>query len=542
LRGPRPAPGIAGLRAAATGAEMARLIERLEQAVAPLLACHARARVSFAEALAAHVRAAEALAASDDERGARRLWAGEDGEAAAAFIAEAIEAGGVLDEIAPVSYPALLDALITGRVVRPRYGTHPRLSIWGLLEARLQQADLMILAGLNEGTWPPEGETDPWMSRPMRAAFGLPAPERRIGLTAHDFAQAFNAPEVVLTRAERVDGTPTVPARWLVKLEKILTKFEIFLHGAAAEKLHWQAQLDAPATLDRTDRRPAPKPPLAARPRKLSVTQVETWMRDPYSVYARHVLRLREIDPIDAPPDRADYGIIIHRVLDDFGKAFPDALPADAFERLCALGHARFEATAIPPGVRAFWWPRFERIARWFVASEAERRVGLNSIASEVKGTLSLNGAAGPFELTAIADRIDRLADGTLRILDYKTGTAPRAKEIAAGFAPQLPLEAAIAAAGGFADIPAADVSALAFLRLTGSDPAGEVIPAARDKDPMTLAAEARAGLAALIAAFDRADTPYEARPAPAFAPRYSAYEHLARVKEWASADGEGEE
>ncbi len=549
LRGPRPAPGVDGLRAALSASkadkepDLELLVDRIEAAIAPMAAVCRPVLAPFAELVAAHVRMSEALAASDTESGAKRLWAGDDGETAAGFVAEAVEAASALGEIHTGSYAGLIDALLSGRVVRPRYGAHPRLFIWGLLEARLQQADLMILAGLNEGTWPPESEADPWMSRPMRKTFGLPPPERRIGLTAHDFAQAYAAPEVVLTRATRVDGTPTVAARWLVKLEKILSKFEILMEETdSAQWLHWQAWLDAPeaAPGPRPDRRPAPRPPAAARPRQLSVTQVETWMRDPYAVYARHILNLRELDPLDAAPDRADYGTIIHRILDDFVALYPKTLPADAYEKLCALGHDKFAERAIQPGVRAFWWPRFQRIARWFVESETERRVGLEEISSEVRGTLTFDGPAGPFKLTAVADRIDRMNDGRLRILDYKTGAAPKAREIAAGFAPQLPLEAAIAEAGGFERFGASEIAELAFLRLSGSDPAGETIPAAKDKDPATLAAEAHEGLTHLIAAFDRPETPYEARPRPDMAPRYSAYEHLARIKEWASgADGE---
>ncbi len=551
LRGPRPSPGTAGLRAAWSvskankDSEIEHLIDRIEAAIQPMALLAKQASAPFADLVAAHVRMSEALCASDTEHGAKRLWAGDDGETAAGFVAEAVEAAGALGDISPGSYAGLIEALLSGRVVRPRYGAHPRLFIWGLLEARLQHAGLMILAGLNEGTWPPESEADPWMSRPMRKAFGLPPPERRIGLTAHDFAQAYAAPEVVLTRATRVDGTPTVASRWLVKLEKILIKFGLVMEDAdSAQWLHWQAWLDAPTQPQgpRPDRRPAPRPPVSARPRELSVTQIETWMRDPYAVYARHILRLKELEPLDAPPDRADYGTIIHRILDDFIALHPKTLPDDAYDKLCALGLEKFAERSIPPGVRAFWWPRFQRIARWFVESEAERRVGLDEIASEERGSLNFDGPAGPFKLTAIADRIDRMSDGTLRILDYKTGAAPKAREIAAGFAPQLPLEAAIAAAGGFARFGASEVAELAFLRLSGSDPAGETIPAAKDKNPTMLAAEAHEGLTHLIAQFDRPDTPYEARPRPDMAPRYSAYEHLARVKEWApGADGEGE-
>ncbi len=545
LRGPRPAAGIAGVRAliGTEAPDLARLLDRFEQAAQPLVECFRVKALPLKDLVAAHVRFAEALAGSDEQRGADRLWIGDAGEAAAAFISEIIEAAPALGQVAPGAYAGLVEALIAGRAVRPRYGTHPRLFIWGLLEARLQHADLMILSGLNEGTWPPDAEADPWMSRPMRKAFGLPPAERRIGLTAHDFAQAFCSRDVVLTRASRVEGTPTVPARWLVKLDKLLAQHGIDLRGVgAAEWLQWQALLDQPPGKPRPIAPPSPRPPVAARPRRLSVTEIETWMRDPYAIYARRVLNLREIDPLDASPDRAEYGSFIHEILDDFTARFPDKLPADAYGQLCGLGRERFETEFARPGQRAFWWPRFERIARWFVDTEERRRQGAQVLKSEAKGRLEFDGPAGAFELNGVADRIDALADGTLRIIDYKTGAAPGAREVEGGFAPQLPLEAAIAAAGGFEGVKAAAVSELMFLRLTGSDPAGEEKPASKDKDAATLALEARAGLAALIANFDRADTPYEARPRPDVAPRYSAYEHLARIKEWASGGGgEGE-
>src|SRR5207247_10922809 len=118
-------------------------------------------------------------------------------------------------------WPALLGAMIATEMLRPRFGRHPRLSIWGPLEARLQRADLLVLGGLNEGTWPPSVETGPWLNRPMRTALGLPQPERRIGLSAQDFASALAAGRVLLTRAEREGGAPTVPSRWLARLDAL---------------------------------------------------------------------------------------------------------------------------------------------------------------------------------------------------------------------------------------------------------------------------------------------------------------------------------
>jgi len=261
-------------------------------------------------------------------------------------------------------------------------------------------------------------------------------------------------------------------------------------------------------------------------------------MRDPYAIYARHVLKLDPLAPLEQEPDAADYGTLIHRILDAFADMYPaelnGPLPDDAEEQLLELGQQRFESVMGHPGVWAFWWPRFQRIANWFVARERIARDDIRQIWSEVRGELDLEGPEGAFRLTAVADRVDHTPEGRLRIIDYKTGAAPSTREVKAGFAPQLPLEALIAAEGGFNDLPAAEVEALEYWRLRGSVPPGEIINIGDEVE--TLAEEAREGLLALIRVFDREDTPYEARPRPDQAPRYSDYEHLARVREWSVA------
>ena len=256
----------------------------------------------------------------------------------------------------------MLSELLAGQVARPRYGSHPRLAILGPLEARLYHADLMVLGGLNEGTWPAEAEAGPWLSRPMRAEFGLPPLERRIGLAAHDFAQAFSAPEVVLTRARRVAGAPAVPSRWLLRLNAFLAALGVTEALAPQQPwLAWARALDRPAGRPKPCDRPAPAPPADARPRKLSVTRVETWMRDPYALYAEQILRLRALDEIDAEASAAERGTAIHRALERFVEEFPEALPPDALERLVAIGEEVFEELKARPSVHAFWWPRFQR-------------------------------------------------------------------------------------------------------------------------------------------------------------------------------------
>jgi ATP-dependent helicase/nuclease subunit B len=542
LRGPRPALGIEGLLELVSDNrhDLRHMLEIIQDMSAVFRKVIALPQISLNDALIAHIAFVEALASTDVDSGRERLWTGDAGEAAGSFIAELMEVGNVLGNISAASYPALLEILMVSRIVRPSFGSHPRLAIWGLLEARLQHADLVILGGLNEGTWPPDVGSDPWMSRPMRKEFGLSSPERRIGLTAHDFQQAFCAPEVTITRSTRVDGAPTVPSRWLVRLDNFLSGLmgvENSILSGQNPWLYWQSMLDRPEGLPQSITPPKPKPPVEARPRQLSVTQVETWMRDPYAVYARHILGLRALPPIDSSPDAADYGSLIHNSLDEFSRLPPELLLENQLEKLIELGSKNFEPVLKYPSVWAFWWPRFLRIAEWYIDFEVNRRQEIISVHSEVYGELNIKGKVGLFKLTAKADRIDVLKDGGLRIIDYKTGMPPTKKEVAAGFAPQLPLEAAIAQEGRFFNITANRVNYLDYWRLGGGDPAGEEFSAGAF--PADLAAQAKDGLEALVRLFDDEKTPYEARPRPEAAPKYSDYEHLARVKEWSSSEGE---
>ncbi len=539
LRGPRPAAGFAGLRAALADqdAELDAWLAQLEALVAPqtaLLATEAR----LGELLAGHVAIAEALAATAEDPGAQRLWAGEAGEAAARFVAELAQAAETLPAIAGETYAALFDTLLAGQAVRPRHGRHPRLFIWGLLEARLQSADLIVLGGLNEGTWPPAPRPDPWLSRPMRASLGLPAPERRIGLTAHDFVQAASAPRVVLTRADKVDGTPTVPSRWLLRIQAFLAGRNVpWADPAALPWLYWQDQLDGPSHVSKPAAPPAPRPPLAARPRALAVTDIETWIRDPYALYAKRLLGLKPLLPIDADPGAAERGVMIHQALDHFLERHPAGLPENALDELLECGRQAFGEALARPGVLAFWWPRFERIAAWLVAQlEDLARAGRQPAAREVSGEFRLPDH--DFNIRAKADRIDRLDDGSLAIVDYKTGALPKARDIKSGTTPQLALEALIAAAGGFAGLEPAEVTLLSHWRLSGGDPAGEVSDV--KGDTAELLATTRQGIERLVAAYDDDATPYRAKPRPALAPRWADYDHLARVREWSGGDSAG--
>lgn len=541
LRGPRPAPGWDGLRNALEtrdsysklsdidAKKLAKTIQTLERLTAAMVDW-TKPKPPI-ERLRGLIAAAEALAATDEETGVARLWRGEAGEALSDFAHDTLQSFTGLPPVAAEDFSALMLELLSGVAVRPRFGKHPRLFIWGPLEARLQQADLLVLGSLNEGTWPAESAIDPWLNRPMRQGFGLPAPERKIGLSAHDFQQAMGAPRVLLTRAERVEGAPTVPSRWLLRLNAFLAcAGEGLPADARATERRLALTIDRPEIVQPATR-PMPRPGAARRPSKLSVTRVEAWRRNPYAIYARYILGLDALDPLDQDPGAADLGTAVHEALHDFTHKFPQALPADALAQLRAAGEAAFRPWLSRPNVWAFWQPRFQRIAAWWLEQERERRPLLRAIATELKGELVLPGVAPPFTLTARADRIDTQKDGALAIIDYKTGTVPKKEDIQLGFAPQLTLEAAMALSGAFDGIGGTQIAELAHWKLSGNRDGGTV--SSVKGDLMALAAAAKAGLIALVQEFGKEDAAYAATPDPAFAPSYDDYDHLARTAEW---------
>ncbi len=478
---------------------------------------------TFEEVLHIHRQMAEAL--STDDQGVCQLWKGATGEAARAFIKTLEDASSDFPPLSFADYPAFLDELFRGQSLRARPQKHPRLSILGPIEARLFHADVMILGGLNEGTWPPEIETDPWLNRSMRHDMGFPSPERRIGLSAHDFSQAFSNPKVYLTRALKVNGTPTLACRWLERLEIYLKAWGLSL-PQEPRVLDWVHNLDCPDKSD-PSAPPLPRPPVETRPRRLSVTQVETWMRDPYALYARSILSLSPLDPLNAPVDAADRGTLIHAALDQFFKICPNPHHDHALETLLFIGKTLFEAHEDDPSVRVFWKPRFHHLAKWFIETERLTRLPGTQTFTEVRGKMTLSTPQDPFECVAKADRIDLLPDGRLRIIDYKTGMPPTDLDVTLGFSPQLPLEGAIALHQGFEGISATSLESLQFWWLRGDLKGGVIktIPG----DPQELSLKALAGLERMILLFDRDTTPYPARPLPAKALKYNDYAHLAR-------------
>src|SRR5262249_25571586 len=423
------------------------------------------------------------------------------------LCAELIDAGRGLT-IGLADYPPFYRSLIADEVVRPRFPLHPRLFIWGPLEARLQQPDVVILGSLNEGVWPRPPESGPWLSTPMREKLGLNPPEQRIGLAAHDFAQALGAGTVYLTRALKVDGVPTVPSRWLQRLEALVTAAGLQNKTKPEQPwVAWARERDhAPAFAPATP--PKPSPPVAARPRKLSVTRIEKWIANPYEIFARDILRLEPFKPLGTEPDQALRGQIVHRALHDFAEAYPDTLPADIYAKLIGFADKAFAELGGSPRVEAFWRSAFHQFARWFAATEPGRRTFATRTHTEVNGALEL---ASGFQLTARADRIDIGEDGSVVIYDYKTGKPPLPGHVDELYAPQLPLESAIARQGGFGDLGKRLVRELRYIHASGRNDGGEERPAAKG-DAVELGERALAQLARLVERYDDPTMSYEVK------------------------------
>ena len=533
--------GKRGRRALSDGEHRAalRLVTDLEAAFAPLTELARGALPSPASRLAeAHATAAEKLA-RDASGSSSGLWQGDAGEALSVLLAELIDAGHGLPLTAE-DYPPFYRSLVGGEVVRPRAALHPRLFIWGPLEARLQQPDLVILGSLNEGIWPRHQETGPWLSRPMRETLGLSPPERRIGLAAHDFVQGLGAREVYLTRAHKVGGVQTVPSRWLQRLLALVKASGLEQKIEPAQPwLAWARERDRTEGFKPIEP-PKPCPPVSARPKQLSVTRIERWIANPYEIFARHILKLEPMQELGKEPDAAMRGQIVHRALQEFSRDFPNALPADIEAALMRIADVHFAKLGGSPLVKAFWRPQLRRFARWFAATEPNRRAEVTRILTEVGGALPVGA---DFTLTARADRIDVTGDGSVVIYDYKTGTLPVPKHVEEFYAPQLSLEGAIAEGGGFEGLEKASVSGLVYIQASGRDDGGEQRAAAKTA-PATLANEAIRRLSELVARYANPDMPYEVkrRRGPfARAYDYDDYEHLARVKEWLTQEAEEE-
>lgn len=442
LRGPRPAPGLDGLTEYLNSGDKRERIVRAP-AAAWWAAVHPRLQ-PIAAALAGEPKPLAGLIASLRETAQAlcgdTLWAGPAGRAAAELLtqveADAADGPALVD---PNSLASILTTLMDDVAVRPPQGGHPRLAIYGLIEGRLQTADLMILGGLNEGVWPGQPAPDPWLAPRIRIELGLPALDRRVGLAAHDLASALGAPEVLVTRARRDARSPTVPSRFWLRLEAMSGGMV-----RATEIEQWAGAIDTPDDFAPTPR-PAPVVPPTLRPKRISVTEVDRLKADPFSFYARRVLGLVPLDSVDADPSAAWRGTAVHAILEAWAKE-DDCVP----DRLRARAHAMLQDSRTHPMMRALWQPRLIEAIEWIVREmDQQADAGRRILDAETTGVITIAGV----ELRGTADRIDQLASGGLAIVDYKTGKAPSAAAVRAGYSQQLGLLGLIAERGGFGTI-----------------------------------------------------------------------------------------
>ena len=400
------------------------------------------------------------------------------------------------------------------------------------MEARVQTADLVILGGLNEGIWPSQPKPDPWLNRAMRNAIGLPAPDRQIGLSAHDFQHAIAQKHVIISRAERDGSAPTVASRWLTRLENLLSGLGepgkdalAAMQGRGAALVELADRIDRPTAEVPPEPRPSPAPPLDARPETISATAVERLVRDPYAIYASNILRLRPMDPPTRDPNAMDRGIALHEVMEAFVDRTRHGLPPDAVPAFLAVAEEVLRARVGWTTARHIWLARLARISTEIVADEARRRAQYTPLAQEISGRINIGGLVKPVVLTAKADRIDHDQFGQLAILDYKSSIPTEKQEKI--FSKQLPLEALIAQRGGFDGIGRGAVTGLELIGL-----GTEYKTRSLDMDALDLD-DIWTKFRDLLARFLQPTTGYTARMFPFREDEAGDYDHLARRGEW---------
>lgn len=522
-----------------------RFATAFREAIAPLIALRGEETREVCDYAAVVAQVLEALAR--DEKGrSRELYAEEPGRAFQEFLSGLVSAPRTGFDFPARELEDVVDALMAGVTVRPRGGLSARAFVWGTLEARLQSVDTVILGGLNEGTWPAGARNGAFLSRMMRRDIELDPPERRIGLAAHDFWMAMGARRVLLSRSTKEDGAPTIAARWVQRLNALagpqMTR-QLKERGAiyleAARRLEDTGRTEAA-------RRPEPKPPVEKRPTRYSVTDVETLMRDPYAIHAAKILKLEPLDPLMRSPDAKERGTLYHAVLSSFVQDGFDPIAETALDRLLDIARTLFDKEQLPAEIEAFWWPRMEAIATGYIDWERRRDADIAVRNAEIAGKIKVTGIE--VELVGKADRIDVMKDGSIEIIDFKTGTAPSVAQARSLLAPQMPLEGGMALRGGFEGLKNADrIHDLTYVRLREREvyPEGLAKPASKTAeaiDPMDLSIAAITKFEGLAAKYQKADTPFTSRFRPAYAGEFTGpYDHLARAREWAVAGGETE-
>lgn len=550
LRGPRPADGISGLKRRLSLLSLStqyhgtldRTLGLLDKNFDSLIKLRSGdySLGNFCQAL---LECAEIFSEHKDF-----LWAQPESDALSNFMAGVIGYSELIPLINLHIFSGVFSELISSENYRSHDEPHRRILILGQMESRLINRDLMVLGGMNEGTWPRDMGHDPWMSKPMRKNFGLPPAERSVGLAAHDFAEHLSSAHVIITRSLKAEGTATVPARWLQKLRTLLKASQIDSDWANHGRyLEWVRQLDRPdLRIPLSAPIPEPCPPLSSRPQELSATWIEKWMKNPYRLYAEKILKLKRLDPLDKNTIHAERGSFVHDVFLNFISSYPQTIPENPKAVILKMAKDKLSEFESIPTHWHYWWPRFERMVEWFIETEQDWRKNATPWIQEETGLLEIYQNPDTnrrFTVTAKADRIDKLKTGKdeVAILDYKTGTPPAKYKIKSGMAPQLPIEILILSKGGYKNI-ALSPTAMIYWKLSGSHSnKGELKEIKLDMAEVITGTEE--GLRHLVERYENPLIPYVARiTAGKLYDDERAYAHLSRMAEWSSGEQEDDD
>ena len=533
--------------------EQQTLLDEFKCRIQPLKELYENPKVDLHQMLVTHIKVAESLADTDVKSGGKIIWKKDDGRTAAGFFADFVNKSENIGQIFTNDYLPFLTIVMTEQNVRMRYGYHPRIKILGPIEARLCNYDTVIIGEVNEGVWPKLPPEDMWMSRSMKKDIEMSPAERSIGVCAADFAHLLNAPKVYLTRAQKIDGEPGSKSRWWLRFETVLGAIFGDKNPEKKEKkdikeyysfIYRQPFSPWAKNLERCDNPqpvdpPCPKPKLKYRPRVLPAGKIETLMRDPYSIYARYILNLKPLDPLDREKQALDFGISVHKVLEKFNNENSGSdYPEDALEQLIAAGMDKF--SGIDEQTMAFWKPKLEEIMNMVVKNERNYRNTIKKVHNEVHGEITFKGREKPFVVTCEADRVDETVSGGLNIIDYKTGHAGSTKELEEVTAPQLPVEALIGQENGFVEKEGGgkiDAKPVESMQYWSTDDKAGKLDGEKCQNSIT---KIRDAIQELVDIFDDENNPYLSKPIPGLKGQFDDYDHLSRFAEWATKDDNG--
>jgi ATP-dependent helicase/nuclease subunit B len=536
LRGIRPEPGLTGIKSRIETlrihndkkSELINFLENIETILSGLTRILKQSFLSLQEVINILISTIETLSPNINKD---PKWP----EIKEYLLNIQTDAENNIDEITPGEFKNLITQFLSSLTLRPKKEIEANLTILGPIEARLLKADTVIISSLNETSWPKETSTGPWLGRSMLDEIGLPRPERKIGLSAHDFNEFISSPKVYITRSEKTGGNLQIKSRFIEKLETIIEITGLNAHFKAQNKtnfINWQKKASVPKTFQSADR-PKPNPPFSARPKALWATEIEKLMRDPYEIYAKKILKLKALDDIDKETNMADFGILIHSSLEEYTQKIYSSENPD-FTILKDIMNKK-AIRQIPLHLLTFWKPRIDKITNWFIEYEKTNHRKIKTSYSEKMGEYPIDKH---LTIKAKADRINILTNNKLEIIDYKTGRLPTEKELKAGYSPQLPIEGIIAKSGNFEFMNKTnyEIENLIYLEL-GSDKAkktGGFEYLFKDDINIILDAANKGVIKLALTYFnEKSSSPFIAHPHPAFAPKYSDYEHLSRTAEW---------